>query len=135
MGATGRVDFEGPGATAPADSVQPRAGKGCSSPGHIKELHQHFAPMGAVDGHQAGAAGQVEILCDITLLLRLESPEPLNTDAEEDSLMLGLFLHFLSRQALSSDQAPVLHTEAMAAEDDDLLAGVSVDAGQEAPRA
>lgn len=78
-----------------------------------------------------GAAGQVEVLSDNTLLLRLESPEPQNTDAEEDSLMLGLFLDFLSRQALSSDQAPVLYTESMAAEDDDLLAGVSVDAGQE----
>ncbi len=83
----------------------------------------------------AGAAGQVEVLSDNTLLLRLESPEPQNTDAEEDSLMLGLFLDFLSRQALSADQGPVLYSEAMAAEDDDLLAGVSIDAGQEAPGA
>ena len=83
----------------------------------------------------AGAAGQVEVLSENTLLLRLASPEPQNTDAEEDSLMLGLFLDFLSRQALSTDQAPVLYTEAMAAEDDDLLAGVSVDADQEAPGA
>jgi antitoxin PrlF len=82
-----------------------------------------------------GAAGQVEVLSDNTLLLRLESPEPQNTDTEEDSLMLGLFLDFLSRQALSSDQAPVLYTEAMASEDDDLLAGVFVDTGQEAPGA
>jgi antitoxin PrlF len=77
----------------------------------------------------------VEVLSDNTLLQRLESPEPQNTDAEEDSLRLGLFLDFLSRQALSSDQGPVLYTEAMAAEDDDRLAGVSVDAGQEAPGA
>jgi antitoxin PrlF len=83
----------------------------------------------------AGAAGQVEVLSDNTLLLRLESPESENSDTEEDSLMLGLFLDVLSRQALSTDQAPVLYTEAMAAEDDDLLAGVSVDAGQEAPGA
>ncbi len=82
-----------------------------------------------------GAAGQVEVLSDNTLLLRLESPDPQNSDTEEDSLMLGLFLDFLSRQALSSDQAPVLYTEAMAAEDDELLAGVSVDVGQEAPGA
>ena len=82
-----------------------------------------------------GAAGRVEVLSDNTLLLRLESPDPQNSDTEEDSLMLGLFLDFLSRQAHSSDQAPVLYTEAMAAEDDDLLVGVSVDAGQEAPGA
>jgi hypothetical protein len=49
--------------------------------------------------------------------------------------MLGIFLDFPSSQALSSDQGPVLYTEAMAAEDDDLLAGLSVDAGQEAPGA
>jgi antitoxin PrlF len=38
----------------------------------------------------AGAAGQVEVLSDNTLLLRLESPEPQNSDSEEDSLMLEL---------------------------------------------
>jgi hypothetical protein len=60
-------------------------------------------------------AGWVEVLSDNTLLLRLESPEPQDSVAEEDSLMLGLFRDFLSRQALSSDQGPVLYSEAMAA--------------------
>ena len=46
-------------------------------------------------------------------------------------LMLGLFLDFLSRQALTADQGPVLYTEAMAADDDELLAGVTVDAAGE----
>jgi antitoxin PrlF len=45
--------------------------------------------------------------------------------------MLGLFLDFLSRQALTAEGGPVPYTEAMAAEDDDLLVGVSVDAGEE----
>jgi antitoxin PrlF len=45
--------------------------------------------------------------------------------------MLGLFLDFLSRQALTSDQGPVIYTEAMAADDDELLAGVTVDAADE----
>jgi len=52
----------------------------------------------------AGAAGQVEVLDDSTLLLRLEPEEQQQGEADEDSLMLGLFLDFLSRQALASDQ-------------------------------
>lgn len=84
----------------------------------------------------AGAAGHVEVLDDSTLLLRLE-PEQQQQEgaAEDESLMLGLFLDFLSRQALASDPGPVLYTEAMAADDDDLLAGVSVDAADELTRA
>ncbi len=80
----------------------------------------------------AGAAGQVEVLNDNTLLLRLEPEEQQQQgEAEEDSLMLGLFLDFLSRQALTADQGPVLYTEAMAADDDELLAGVTVEAAEE----
>jgi antitoxin PrlF len=63
--------------------------------------------------------------------LRLEPEDPQQGEAEEDSLLLGLFLDFLSRQALSSDQGPVLYTEAMAADDDELLAGVTVEAANE----
>ncbi|MFM9088969.1 MAG: hypothetical protein ACKOPT_12680 [Cyanobium sp.] len=79
----------------------------------------------------AGAGGQVEVLDDSTLLLRLEPDEQQQGEAEEDSLMLGLFLDFLSRQALTADQGPVLYTEAVAADDDELLAGVTVDAAGE----
>ena len=79
----------------------------------------------------AGVAGQMEVLDDTTLLLRLEPEEPQQKEAEEDSLLLGLFLDFLSRQALTSDSGPVLYTEAMAADDDELLAGVTVEAAEE----
>jgi len=79
----------------------------------------------------AGAAGQVEVLDDTTLLMRLEPEEQQQAEADEDSLMLGLFLDFLSRQALASEQGPLLYSEAMAADDDDLLAGVSVEAAGE----
>jgi antitoxin PrlF len=84
----------------------------------------------------AGAAGQVEVLDDSTLLLRLD-PEQQQEGVEEEeaSLMLGLFIDFLSRQALTSDPGPVLYTEAMAADDDELLAGVTVDAAGELSRA
>jgi antitoxin PrlF len=86
----------------------------------------------------AGAAGQVEVLDDSTLLLRLDpeqQQEAMEEDEDEESLMLGLFLDFLSRQALTTDPGPVLYTEAMAADDDDLLAGVKVDATDELSRA
>ena len=52
-------------------------------------------------------------------------------EAEAEGLMLGLFLDFLSRQALSAEGGPVPYTEAMAAEDEELLAGVTVDAADE----
>ena len=79
----------------------------------------------------AGAAGQVEVLNDTTLLLRLEPEDQPQSEADEDSLMLGLFLDFLSRQALTAQQGPVPYTEAMAAEDEELLAGVTVDAADD----
>lgn len=79
----------------------------------------------------AGAAGQVEVLDGTTLLLHLEPEQQQQGVAEEESLMLGLFLDFLSRQALTSEQGPVLYTEAMAADDDALLAGVTIDAADE----
>ncbi len=79
----------------------------------------------------AGAGGQVEVLDDTTLLLRLEPDEQPQGEADEDSLMLGLFLDFLSRQALTAEQGPVPYTLAMAAEDEELLAGVRVDAADE----
>ena len=70
----------------------------------------------------------MKVLNDTTLLLRLEpEDQPLGV-ADEDSLILGLFLDFLSRQALTAQQGPVPYTEAMAAEDEELLAGVTVDA-------
>lgn len=74
----------------------------------------------------SGAAGQMEVLDDCTVLLRLEPVTPPAQESEEESLMLGLFLDFLSRQALSSPEGPVIYSEAMAAEDEELLAGVSV---------
>ena len=79
----------------------------------------------------AGAAGQVEVLSDDTLLLRLESQEQQDSEAEEEGLMLGLFLDFLSRQALTAEGGPMPYTEAMAAEDEELLAGVTVDAADQ----
>ena len=68
----------------------------------------------------------MEVLGVTTLLLSLDPDEQQHCEADEGSLMLSLFLDFLSRQALSADQGPVLYSESMAAEDDVLLAGVTV---------
>jgi antitoxin PrlF len=73
----------------------------------------------------------VEVLDDTTLLVRLEPEEQPQSEADEDSLMLGLFLAFLSREALTAEQGPVPYTEAMSAEDEELLAGVTVDAADQ----
>jgi antitoxin PrlF len=64
--------------------------------------------------------------------MRLEPPEVPEQEAEVDSLMLGLFLDFLSRQAFKHKAGPSLYTEAMAAEDEELLAGVAMDSADEA---
>ncbi|MFM9088270.1 MAG: hypothetical protein ACKOPT_09020, partial [Cyanobium sp.] len=74
----------------------------------------------------AGAAGQVEVLDGNTLLLRLEPPDLQDQEAEDNSLMLALFLDFLSRQAFAASGGPVPYTEVMALADEELLAGVSV---------
>lgn len=80
----------------------------------------------------AGASGQVEVLSETTLLMRLEPSEQQEAETEEESLMLGLFLDFLTRQALTDASGPVPYAEAMAADDEELLAGVSVEAGDDA---
>ena len=49
----------------------------------------------------------MEVLNDTTLLLRLELEEQPQSEADENSLMLGFFLDFLSRQALNAEQGPV----------------------------
>jgi antitoxin PrlF len=56
----------------------------------------------------------VEVLDDTMLLLRLEPEDQQPGEADEDSLMLGLFLDFLIRQAPTAEQGPVPYTEAMA---------------------
>jgi antitoxin PrlF len=68
----------------------------------------------------------VEVLSETTLLLHLEPAPPAEEEPQEESLMLGLFLDFITRQALSAEAGPMPYTEAMAREDDDLLDGVSL---------
>jgi hypothetical protein len=52
---------------------------------------------------------------------------PDGAEPEDGSPMLGLCLDLLTRGALTAAAGPVPYTEAMAAEDDGLLADVTVD--------
>jgi antitoxin PrlF len=75
----------------------------------------------------AESDGVVEVIDDNTLLFR-RLPKPQDDDTE-DELMLSLFLDFVIKQALANPDQPEqieAYTEAMAAEDDELLEGVVV---------
>lgn len=74
----------------------------------------------------ANATGWVEVLSDDTMLVKLE-PQPVELDADPEDLMLGLFLDFITKDALTNPQNLEAYTEAMADADDELLAGVVVD--------
>ena len=69
----------------------------------------------------------MEVLSNDTLLMRFEPSERHNGEPEDESLMLGLFLDLLTREALTVATGPLPYTGALAAEDDELLAGVTVD--------
>jgi len=73
----------------------------------------------------AGASGEVEVISSDTLLVRLQ-PNELE-EQEKDQLMLSLFLDFLMEEALRNPNELESYTEAMAAEDDELMAGVVLD--------
>ncbi len=70
------------------------------------------------------ADGLVEVLDDNTLLFRRQ---PTGQDeVDTDQLMLSLFLDFVTKQALANPDQVEAYTEAMAAEDEDLIAGVDI---------
>lgn len=72
----------------------------------------------------AGAKGAVEVISSDTLLVRLQ---PQEQEHHEDELMLSLFLDFLTKQSLARPNELEEYTEAMAAEDEELIAGVVLD--------
>jgi antitoxin PrlF len=72
----------------------------------------------------AEVGGTVQVIDADTILIRREVQA--QTDQDEDELMLSLFLDFLMKQALSDPSEIEAYTETMAAEDDELMAGVVV---------
>jgi antitoxin PrlF len=72
----------------------------------------------------AEVGGIVQVIDADTILIRREVQE--QVDRDEDELMLSLFLDFLTKQSLSDPSEIEAYTEAMAAEDDELMAEVVV---------
>lgn len=72
------------------------------------------------------ASGEVEVIDKNTLLIHLNSSN-LETEEEEESLIMGLFLDFLMKTAVNQPETLVPYTEVMGAEIDQLLADVTVE--------
>jgi antitoxin PrlF len=68
--------------------------------------------------------GTAQVIDSDTILIRREAQE--QKEQKEDELMLSLFLGSLMKQSLSNSSEIEAYTEAMAAEDDALIAGVVV---------
>jgi antitoxin PrlF len=73
------------------------------------------------------ASGEVEVLDNNTLLVRLTSQELERNESEEESLVMGLFLDFLMNEAIAEPEKLVAYTEEMSTEIDELLVGVVVE--------
>jgi antitoxin PrlF len=107
------------------------------SPAKIGNQDGFRLPRGFSKDHPelVNAAGEVEVLDEKTLLVRLDV-RPLERDEDEDeSLIMGLFLDFLMNEAISQRSATrcadpeslVPYTEAMSQQVDELLAAVVVE--------
>jgi antitoxin PrlF len=72
----------------------------------------------------AKSDGVVEVIDENTLLFRRQPTQ--HDEDNEDELMLGLFLDFLTKQALANPDEIEAYTEIMAAEDEELIAGMRV---------
>ncbi len=72
------------------------------------------------------ASGQVEVLDSHTLLVRL-NPSEGEPEEEEESLLMGLFLDFLMKAAITEPETLVSYSEEMSQELDDLLVDVRVE--------
>lgn len=71
------------------------------------------------------ASGAVEVINSDTLLVRLQPKEI--DEQEKDEVLLSLFLDFVTENSLRNPSELESYTEAMAAEDDELIAGVILD--------
>ena len=74
----------------------------------------------------ANATGWVEVVAKDTLLIKVE-PHTFEDEDDSNDLMLSLFLDFITKDALKYSDRLEAYTEAMAQDDDELLAGVELD--------
>ena len=73
-----------------------------------------------------GSDGVVQVIAPDTVIFSRTKSEDEGQD--EDELILSLYLDFLTKQALANPNELEEYTQAMADEDEDLIAGVILDA-------
>jgi antitoxin PrlF len=72
--------------------------------------------------HLSEASGEVEVLNEDILLIRLNAKN--NVEEENEGLMMSLFLDFLVKNVLENPEQLIPYTEEMSREIDHLLADV-----------
>jgi antitoxin PrlF len=76
--------------------------------------------------HLAETGGEIEVLNEDTLLIRLH-PNHETDDHEDEGLMMSLFLDFLTKDAMKNPEQLIPYTEEMSQEIDDLLTDVKLE--------
>lgn len=76
--------------------------------------------------HLTETSGQIEVLNEDTLLIRLETKNSEDQE-DEDSLMMSLFLDFLMKEVIKNPEKLIPYTEEMSTEIDDLLTNVELE--------
>ena len=73
--------------------------------------------------HFSDTSGQIEVIDEQTLLIRLDTKEEIEEENDE-SVMMSLFLNFLMKDAVTSPEKLIPYTEQMSDEIDQLLVDV-----------
>lgn len=76
--------------------------------------------------HLTETSGQIEVLNEDTLLIRLETKNSEDQE-DEDSLMMSLFLDFLMKEVIKNPEKLIPYTKEMSTEIDDLLTNVELE--------
>jgi antitoxin PrlF len=99
------------------------------SPAKIGNQDGFRLPRGFSKDHPelVNAVGEVEVLDEKTLLVRLDVQSVEQDEDEDESLIMGLFLDFLMNEAIADPESLVPYTEAMSQQVDELLADVVVE--------
>ena len=76
--------------------------------------------------HLAETGGEIEVLNDDTLLIRLH-PNNERDEDDDEGLMMSLFLDFLIKDAMKNPEKLIPYTEEMSQKIDDLLTDVKLE--------
>lgn len=74
----------------------------------------------------AEATGEIEVLNEDTLLVRINPKNDIDEE-EEEALMISIFLDFLTKNALKNPEQLIPYTQKMSDEIDNLLTGVDIE--------